>query len=309
MAMFHPDSILRARLDELTRLLPGVRNADVDAVHDARVVTRRLRELLPISGASQSDLADALAPIRSAGRAMGEVRELDVLDSLLDDLDGRATFAVRALAEIRRNVRDAQVSARRRLTKSLERIALDSFETQLRQGTGRSAMHFGSRWPHRLRARVGDRAIALGEALQRVTGVYMPNRSHTTRVAVKKLRYALEIANDTALWPAPPPAKALRRAQAALGDMHDLQVLVERVEQTTPEAGDVREWTWLHDLLKADIGRQHRLFAERRERLDTAVAACLQWAGPMRSSWSARSLVRPLAVSAAVFSILARPHR
>ena len=309
MAIFHPDSILRTRLDELTSLLPGVRDADVDAVHDARVVTRRLRELLPIGGASDAHLAEALAPIRLAGRAMGEVRELDVLSSLLDDLDGRATFAVRALAAIRTNVRDAQVSARRRLTKSLERLALDSFEARLRRGSGRSAMHFGSRWPHRLRARIGERAALLGEALQRVTGVYMPNRSHAARVAVKKLRYALEIANDTALWPAPPPAKALRRAQATLGDMHDLQVLAERVEQTIPKAGDVREWTWLHDLLKADIARQHRRFIERRDRLDTAVEACLQWAGPMRSQWSPRSLVRPLAVSAAVFSILARPHR
>jgi len=312
MAICHPDSILRARLDELSSLLPGVNDANVDAVHDARVVTRRLRELLPIGGASDPVLADALAPLRSAGRAMGEVRELDVLNSLLDDLDGRATFAVRALSEIRGDVREARVTAQRRLIKKLERLDLNSLEARLRQRNGRfavSATHFGSRWPHRLRSRIGERAAALGDALQRVTGVYMPNRSHAARIAVKKLRYGLEIASDTALWPAPAPAKALRRAQATLGDMHDLQVLADRVELTMPDTGDVREWRWLHDLLTADIARQHQRFVERRDRVGTAVEACLQWAGPMRSRWSASSFVRPLAVSAAVFSLLARPHR
>jgi CHAD domain-containing protein len=311
MAMCHPDSILRSRLNELSTLLPGVRDAQVDAVHDARVVTRRLRELLPIAGASESDSADALEPLRLAGRAMGKVRELDVLHALLDDLDGRATFAVRALAEIRRDVQDARVSARRRMLKELERLKLDAFARRFR-GRNRfaaSTLSFGSHWPRRLGARISERATALNDALQRVGGVYMPNRSHAARVAVKKLRYTLELANDTGLWNAPGPAKALRRAQALLGDMHDLQVLVERVEQSTPRTGDVREWMWLRDLLKSDIGRLHRRFVERRERLETAMNDCLHWAGPMRSRWSARSFVQPLAVSAAVLSILAKSNR
>lgn len=312
MAFCHPDSILRSRLDELSRLLPGVRDANVDAVHDARVVTRRLRELLPIGGASDPASADALVPIRLAGRAMGKVRELDVVHALLDDLDARATFARRALADVRSDVRAAQAKARRYMLKELERLKLESLEAQLRRRDrpfAASRLHFGSRWPHRLGARIGERAAVLGESLQRVTGVYMPNRSHAARVAVKKLRYALEIADETGLWPAPDPTRALRRAQATLGDMHDLQVLADRIEQTVPDTGDVREWTWLRDLLQGDIARQHRRFVERRDRLETAVSTCLRWAGPTPSRWSPRSFVKPLAVSAAVFSILARPHR
>jgi CHAD domain-containing protein len=311
MAISHPELILQSRLAELSSLLPGVRDANVDAVHDARVITRRLRELLPIGGGSEPDAAHSLEPIRLAGRVMGEVRELDVLEAMLDDLDGRATFAAQALAELRSDVRNAQVSARRRMFKELERLQLDSLETQLRRRSrrfGGPALRFGSQWPRRLRARIEERAAVLGEALQRVTGVYMPNRSHTARVAVKKLRYALEIANDTGVWQAP-PVKALRRAQALLGDMHDLQVLLDRVEHATPEKGDVREWTWLRDLLKGDIARLHRRFVERREQLQTAVNDCVQWTGPMRARLSARSLVRPLAVSAAVLSLLAKQHR
>ena len=49
--------------------------------------------------------------------------------------------------------------------------------------------------------------------------------------------------------------------------------------------------------------------AALRERLEAAVNDCLHWAGSGRQGWSARSLVQPLAVSAAVFSLLGKPHR
>ena len=311
MAIRHPQSILRSRLAELSSLLPGVRDAEIDAVHDARVVTRRLREVLPVVSIPDSKSSEAMARIRRAGRAMGEVRELDVLQSLLGDLEGRATFAAQALAPMRGEVRDAQAAARRRMVKELERLKVDALEAQLRAHTTRPALlllRFRERWPRRLRARIGERALALGEALRAVTGVYMPNRVHATRVAVKKLRYAVEIAGETGLWHSPDTARALRRAQAALGDVHDLQVLVDRTERMTPDAGDAREWRWLRDLLQADIASAHRSFTERRERLETAVAAAARWS-KTATAWPVRALMLPLTVSAAVVPLLVKPHR
>ena len=307
----HPDSILRSRLNELSSLLPAVRDADVDAVHDARVATRRLRELLPIVGIGDSKLSDTLSRVRRAGRAMGQVRELDVLHSLLDDLEGRATFAVQALAAMRAEVRDAQAVARRRMVKELERLKLDAVESQLGHESYRAVfpiVRLGERWARRLRARVGDRASALGEALQGMTGVYMPNRAHATRVAVKKLRYAAEIAGETGLWRSPDTGRALRRAQAALGHIHDLQVLADRTERMTPEAGDIREWRWLRDLLRADIADAHRSFTERRDRLEIAVAAASRW-GRTSARWPVAALILPLTISAAVAPLLVKPHR
>jgi CHAD domain-containing protein len=312
MAMRHPHSILRSRLGELCSLLPGVKDGDVDAVHDARVVTRRLRELLPVVSIREAKPSDAMTRIRRAGRAMGEVRELDVLQSLLDDLEGRATFAAHALAAMRVDVRDAQAVARRRMVKALERLKLDTLDSQLRQHTSWnpfSRVRFGEHWTRQLRARVGERASDLGKALRRVTGVYMPNRAHAARVAVKKLRYAVEIAGDTGLWHSPDSLRELRRAQASLGDIHDLQVLADRVERSTPDAGDVCEWRWLRDLLTADMATAHHRFTERRERLEFAVAAAGRWGKGRSIAWPVRALVLPLTVSAAVVPLLVKPHR
>jgi CHAD domain-containing protein len=161
-----------------------------------------------------------------------------------------------------------------------------------------------------LRARVDRRAAALGDALQRISAVYMPNRSHAARVAVKKLRYGVEIAGETGFWQVPGIEKALRRAQATLGDIHDLQVLVDRVERKGPDGGDSLQWAWLRDLLRADIAHQHQTFIGRRERLESAVRACVHWARPQNGRWPMRSLVvLPVAASAAVVPLLARSRR
>jgi CHAD domain-containing protein len=242
---------------------------------------------------------------------MGQVRELDVLHSLLDDLEGRATFAVQPLAAMRSEVRDAQAAARRRMVKELERLKLDAIEAELPHHSYRTVfpmVPLRERWARRLRVRVGERASALAKTLQGMTGVYMPNRAHATRVAVKKLRYAAEIAGETGLWRSPDTTRALRRAQAALGDIHDLQVLADRTEQMTPEAGDTREWRWLRDLLRADIAAAHRSFTERRDRLESAVAAAARW-GRTSTRWPVGALVLPMAVSAAVVPLLLKPRR
>jgi hypothetical protein len=112
----------------------------------------------------------------------------------------------------------------------------------------------------------------------------MPNRSHRARIRIKKLRYAVEIAADTELWSGPRVLKELRRAQSTLGDLHDLQVLVERLERLpTADAARAREIEWLIDLLRADVETGHRAFVERLPKLQRAVAACEHWS-PRRAA-------------------------
>ena len=229
-------------------------------------------------------------------------------------IDGRATFASQAIAHMREDARQARDTARRHMVKELEHLELDGLERQLFQRSKwpalSSALRFRPRWHRRLRARVARRAAALGDALERISGVYMPNRSHATRVAVKKLRYGVEIAGETGFWQVPGVVKALRRAQSTLGASHALQVLVDRAEQRHPDGGDAREWAWLRDLLQADIANQHRSFIERRERLEAAVRACVHWARPVSVRWPTRSfVVLPLAASAAVVPFLAKSRR
>ena len=80
------------------------------------------------------------------------------------------------------------------------------------------------------RSRAPRRATA---AMREAGAVYLPERLHAVRIALKKLRYAVELAAEIAgaARNAPAPAAALKRAQELLGRMHDLQVLIDRVRQ------------------------------------------------------------------------------
>jgi CHAD domain-containing protein len=53
-------------------------------------------------------------------------------------------------------------------------------------------------WRRDLRYTLRDRARMAAEAVDHATGVYFPRRAHAARIAIKKLRYAMEIAEQTA---------------------------------------------------------------------------------------------------------------
>jgi CHAD domain-containing protein len=296
----NPSTLIDVRLRELSTMMPAVRTADVDAVHDARILTRRLRELLPLARKSAA-IGEAVERVAHAGRTLGEVRELDVLEAMLGSLDTRARFAAATIADVRRDVRDRQCQARRQMVKTLEQCDLDEL---VRRSPFRRSQASGV-WARALRDRIGRRAERVREACRRAGGVYMANRSHRARIAIKKLRYAVEIAAETQRWS--PPAgvlKDLRRAQSTLGDLHDLQVLVERVEHLPAgDAGRTREVEWLIDLLRADIETGHRAFVRRLPKVQQAVGECERWSGRRPSvAWPQRisSVLKVAAASAMV---------
>ena len=87
-------------------------------------------------------------------------------------------------------------------------------------------------WQWVLEARVARRASALAEAIDEAGAVYLSERLHAVRIAVKKLRYALELSVDVAGQKSTPELTQLRRAQEVLGRLHDLQVLIDRMRET-----------------------------------------------------------------------------
>ena len=86
-----------------------------------------------------------------------------------------------------------------------------------------------SRWKPALRHQVASRAEAVRAAVNHATGVYLPNRAHAARIAIKRLRYTLELAGETGAWRGPGALRALNKAQKALGEAHDREVLVDRL--------------------------------------------------------------------------------
>src|SRR3954451_15107242 len=78
--------LLRRRVERFTRLLQGVEDGDVKALHRTRVASRRLREVLPVLQL-EPKLADKLGRrLRKVTERLGSVREFDVLLGLVDDL-------------------------------------------------------------------------------------------------------------------------------------------------------------------------------------------------------------------------------
>jgi CHAD domain-containing protein len=81
----------------------------------------------------------------------------------------------------------------------------------------------------RAQLRAARRAVRLREAIDNAAGLYLPDRLHAVRVAVKKLRYAMEVSRELSGSRATARIRTLKEAQDLLGRMHDHEVLISRV--------------------------------------------------------------------------------
>ena len=224
--------LLRTRLSLFTRMLPGAVSGDVRAVHRTRVASRRLRELLPVLQLENPAGRKLSRRLRNVTRRLGSVREADVLLILIGELreSGRhREQALRMIAAAVRNDRDqtceklpgkTTVAEFRRLARKLEAVA-DELES------ADDSRIRGRAWRWALDARVASRARTLGNAVNEAGSVYLPERLHGVRLAVKKLRYSVELVAEAMGLKQTPDSCTLQRAQQLLGRLHDLQVLVD----------------------------------------------------------------------------------
>jgi CHAD domain-containing protein len=233
MTVSHPSELLiRRRLSALTRLLPAVESGDVSAIHRARVATRRLREALPIvvSGAKRRTLTK---PVSRLTRALGLVREVDVALLTLDELAADAHLRGEGLDQLRAII----IEERHRLFTSMARevaqINLDRLHRKVLAAARRVAdRHPPSDGPSQMKKvfkRSARRALALQAAIENAGGIYLADRLHQVRIAVKKLRYMLEIARELRRSRAFARIRMLKSVQDLLGHMHDLEMLIMRI--------------------------------------------------------------------------------
>jgi CHAD domain-containing protein len=273
-----PRAVLRQELAELVGCAAGLRHADPESVHQARVASRRIREILPLFAGAHPDATEALqASLKKIGRWLGAVRELDVTTELIDRESQRLPFAAPAFARLRVTLASERAKAQRRLIKRLERVGLlrQARPSAEREWSAVSGGVMAPRaWAATLRDRVRDRLLNLDDALQGMAGVYFPNRTHKTRIAVKQLRYSLELAHAAGIWRIPVMLKVLRRVQGKLGDLHDLQVLFDRLETLDGDASPSAETVVARQALQAEIETQYRRYLKRQESLQSVRDEC-----------------------------------
>ena len=111
--------VLRAQLD-------GVYDGRVDAVHDARVATRRIRELLTLAAPGENANEDLAEAYKEVGRALGRVRDIDVQIGLIRDLERHAPQTAASLVLVRQDHERDRLAAMRRLIKTLEQLDVEA---------------------------------------------------------------------------------------------------------------------------------------------------------------------------------------
>jgi CHAD domain-containing protein len=159
------------------------------------------------------------------------VRELDVALQLIAELERTDAVPRQALTRLRQAVK----AERERLYQDMRHQVGDGDLPKLRkrvlaatQGKGRRRRLSDPERLERAQHRAGRRGERLRTAMENAAGMYLPDRLHEVRIAVKKLRYALELVRELSGSRATARIRALRKAQDLLGRMHDLEVLIAR---------------------------------------------------------------------------------
>jgi CHAD domain-containing protein len=236
-------------LEELASLQ---NSPDPDTVHDLRVAIRRCRSLAAVMQEVDPDTAwsDMRKLARKLFRGLGALRDAQVMEEWIKKL-GQENDPLRAhlLASLGADEKQRFADALRVAAKFDEKEWID-LERRLRQ---------------RIRlvpvAGLAAECLALErfeEAKELHNRALRTEKSkpwHALRIGLKRFRYTLEgfLPEHSAAW-----SDNLKRVQDLLGDVHDLDVLSETLEDTKVAGTAESAKTW-----------QEKIARERHERVET----------------------------------------
>jgi CHAD domain-containing protein len=228
-------------VDDLRKLIPtALKGHDEEAVHDARVATRRLKaatDLLAsvVSGRSRKSFNRVTRRLR---RQLGPLRDIDVmLDHLAKVKSAKFEAAIKWLKD------------------HLAASRAAAMEDALRKAPpARMLARLGSWWG--LRQEIADSHDAIDYLLAESVHLQLDafaeqaeelvkggkSDPHQLRIAGKSLRYTLEMARAHQIAISPGVISLFKRMQERLGLWHDYVVLTERMLRETVECDLV-----LHD--------------------------------------------------------------
>ena len=235
--------LLAERVADLAKLVRrALKSWDVEAVHHARVTTRRLkaavdvlRPLLP--EAPRSQFARGLRQVR---KALGPVRDVDVMLGHVEAMRP-PRYDAEAVAWVAGRLHDRRDDLRRRAgrragqRKLLERLeAWDDLEPAVRAAEGSAAQLLARAVPEQMRA-FAQRADRLARPAD-PPGDRATEDVHELRIAGKALRYALELAAPLGYRLPKSLGKEFKKLQDALGLWHDYAVLTDEALRLALEA-------------------------------------------------------------------------
>jgi CHAD domain-containing protein len=216
---------------------------DADAIHDMRVGSRRLQQVLDLLYPKPlvPEIRRMRRQIRRCRQILGEVRNCDVLLEIVARSLGRKRSARReAWRAVHHYLRMRRSEIFLRAMRKLGKINLAGIYVDLKELMHQDAKPRQSAQndPHLLQTPRPGLAEELSGALQLVWGCFEaqideshrdshPEIIHGARIATKRLRYLLEVFHEFGVSGSADALTWLRQLQKDLGDWHDLVVLEE----------------------------------------------------------------------------------
>jgi len=236
--------LIRQRVLALGRALPAAKAGNATSLHHARVATRRLRAALPLIAPSPK-AEKVTRAVRRLTRALGPVRELDVALLILNEMESDGDVPLGGIDRLRQSIIEERgrlhADVRERIDDfNLEKVRKRALAAARKgEGAGRAG---DPRNAAIVRERAARRAQRLVVAIDSAASLYLPDRLHEVRIAVKKLRYTLELTHRGTSTQLPARVRTLKQAQDLLGRMHDLEVLIARTRgiQSSPGASTLK---------------------------------------------------------------------
>jgi CHAD domain-containing protein len=234
-----------------------LRGDDPDALHDMRVASRRLQQMLDLlyPKPRPPELRRLRRQIRRCRRVLGDVRNCDVLLGHVEKSLGRkrsarrqAWTAVQHYLLLRRS--ESFLRAMRRFGK----VNLAVFYVNLKEFLAQDKQHShpSEHGHHGAAAARPAFSQHIGRALQSVWTAFedqvtlshgdsRPAVIHGARIATKRLRYLLEVFHEFDVAGSAEALAWLRELQQHLGEWHDVEVLEQMMVEMVARPAFLRE--------------------------------------------------------------------
>jgi CHAD domain-containing protein len=257
-------ALLRAKAEPLFELEADARSgADVDAVHDMRVASRRLREAMRLLAPlyPQAEFGTWYRRVRRVTRMLGPVRDSDVFiedfSRLGRDLGEGGKQCVAFMAGYRSGQRERELEV---LDRQMHKLDLSRSRREFERLTQfvadtEDAWRPLAEFAHEA---VAERAATVFAAQPAALDAENLEQQHALRIDYKRLRYAVEAFAPCYGNEFDALHGTLTAFQDTLGEMHDLHVFMEMLRAPDRIAAAARA-----DVTAEDIGEVEALLERR----------------------------------------------
>jgi CHAD domain-containing protein len=280
----------------------GVREgADIEAVHDMRVGSRRLVAAMKVFASCfpSAEYRKLLKEARDVTRKLGAVRDLDVLidhyEHLLPETKADERLGVKYFLAFHQRERK---QARRPMLRALDELERSKFPKRVQAFVRHEADRYREKsdtaakkhkTPPTADGNVPFREAAPRLLVERYAELYSfaehvsnpaaVEELHEMRIAAKWLRYTMELFAPAYADELKDVIGAVKRIQELLGDLHDSDVRLEILRGLTSGPLDYRSLEAIHQLLPNPVahGLAQLLAREVRERKSCYRAFAKEW--------------------------------